>query len=191
MNKVTLPQQDTLILVDGMAALMTFDDSHVFTLHCQEGYAEVASLITEGKLEVKGYKFIVLLVGRADLWETDKSFKVGVNACHEVIRDRNKYAIILFAATLPSPGDAVRIIRTASYRNGFLSQFACDHMGIEFTKPGKYLMKVRGGPDLEFFDEFNNLNQDGLDQIRRALEAKFRCAKLRLKYESLIGRTEG
>ena len=56
-------------------------------------------------------------------------------------------------------------------------QLAHDAEWLEFSKPGKQLLMGRG-PALEYYDEYNNLNDAGLDVIRRGIEAKLRCAKV-------------
>ena len=184
MRKQDIGGNATLLIVDAMAAKLTFENGDVFSLHSQEGFQEVGTLIKEEKLRVRKYKFIVLLFGRADLWEPDPTFKRAVSMCLEIIKDHNPKAIVVLTATLPSPGDAGKIIRTAKYRNSYLSRIAGDQLHLEFTRPGKQLIELHG-PSLEFYDAFNNLNDEGLDTIRRALEAKFTCAKLACKYKEL------
>ena len=111
------------------------------------------------------------------MWENDKHFKMSVNSCTDLIHKQNPGAVVVYTATLPSPGDKLSTIRTAGYRNGYLSQLAHDAPWLEFSCPGKQLLATRG-PVKEFFDEFDMLNDAGLDVVRRGLEAKIRCAKL-------------
>ena len=157
------------------------DKANTFVLQLQEGFAEVTTLIKEDKLDITQYNCMVLMMGRADLWEDDKTFKTGVKLCLAEIRKVKADMLVVLTATLPSPGDPVRIIRTAKFRNQFLSRMAADDNLLEFSRPGKHLLQM-GGPDAKLFDEFNNLNKDGLDLVRRALEAKFVCAKLEVKF---------
>ena len=134
--------QQTLLIVDAMASRLTFEEGNVFSLHSQEGYQEVANLIKESKLNICNYKFIVLLFGRADLWESDPAFKKAVHCCLETIREHNDKAIVVLSATLPSPGDPGRIIRTAKYRNSYLSRIAGEGVRFEFTRPGRQLLET-------------------------------------------------
>ena len=178
-----------LVVADGIAGNLMLDQGTVFTLQLQEGFNEVATLIDEGKLSVGRFKVIVLLMGRADLWEVDKEFKRAVDRCFESIRSRNSFCSVVLTATLPSPGDTLRVVRTASYRNGYLSQLAHDSERLEFSKPGKQLLATRG-PSLDYYDEFNNLNDMGLDVVRRGIEAKLRCAKILDKVQLRTGRRD-
>ena len=176
-----------LVVADGIAGNLMLDRATVFTLQLQEGFNEVAVLIEQGKLAVDRYKVILLLMGRADLWEVDKEFKKAVERCLQAIQSKNGFCSVVLTATLPSPRDTLRVVRTASYRNGYLSQLAHDSDKLEFSKPGKQLLAVRG-PRIEFFDEFNNLNDMGLDVVRRGIEAKVRCAKIFEKVAARSGR---
>ena len=67
-------QLDTLVIVDAIAANLMVDGGTVISLHPQEGFAELAILINNGKLCVTGFKFIVLLCGRSDLWAAEADF---------------------------------------------------------------------------------------------------------------------
>ena len=178
-----------LIIADGMAGNLMMDHATVFTLQMQEGYSEVATLLRERKLSVSRFKVIVLLLGRADLWEADHRFKLGVNRCLAEIRSSNTLCSVVLTATIPSPSDMLTVVRTATYRNGYLSQLAHDSEWLEFAKPGKQLL-VGKGPAVEFFDEFNNLNDNGLDVVRRGIEAKLRCAKVFEKVSARTGRRD-
>ena len=172
-----------------MAALFNMEGAVVFGLHSQEGYSEVGTLVRQNKVTITGFQFIILLCGRGDLWETDRVFKQGVDSCLAEIRKLNEKAIVVLTATLPSPGDGIRVRNTAAYRNGYLSQVAQDGFRLEFAKPGKNLLHPRGIIQ-DLFDDFNNLNSDGLDVVRRAIEAKFRCAKLVRKFRLLESRRD-
>ena len=153
------------------------DDTTVFTLQLQEGFADVTTLIREDKLSIERFAVIILLCGRADFWENDRTFKYSVQTCLDEIHSRNPTAITVLTATLPGLGDNIRVVRTAGYRNGYLSQLAHEASWLEFSKPGKQLLTPRG-PAEDFYDEFYNLNDAGLDVVRRGIEAKVRCAKL-------------
>ena len=115
---------EILIIADGIAGNLMLDSATVFTLQLQEGFREVSILIQEGKLSVSRFNVIVLLLGRADLWELDRDFKRHVQICIDSIKNANVFATLVLTATLPSPGDTMKVVRTANYRNGHLSQMA-------------------------------------------------------------------
>ena len=95
-------QNDILMIMEQMATGIQFDRAMVFPLKAQEGFKEVSRLIKTRKLEVCNYRFIVMLCGRADLWDTFKSFTQNIATCVEQIREQNSLAIIVFTAVLPS-----------------------------------------------------------------------------------------
>ena len=188
-RNVILNTAELLIVADGVAGNLMMDHTTVFTLQLQEGFAEVATLIRDKKLSVTRYKVIILLMGRADLWEADHKFKLEVNKCLAEIRQCNTQCSVVLTATLPNPSDTLRVVRTATYRNGYLSQLAHESEWLEFSKPGKQLL-VGKGAAVEFFDEYNNLNDAGLDVVRRGIEAKLRCAKVLEKVNVRSGRRD-
>ena len=180
---------DTLIIVDEMARKLKFPSTSVFVLKTQEGLKEVCELISSEKLDVRKYRFVVLLCGRADLWELFKSFTNNIVDCLRVIRNRNKLAIIVLTAALPVPGDDRRIINNSGMRNHFMSQMAMEALRLEFSKPGKHLIQF-GRVDQKFFNERNELSDQGLDLVSFALLAKFKCTKLRNLYLMLQNQQE-
>ena len=166
-----------LVVADAMACNLMLDRATVFTLPLQDGFAEVTTMLRNRKLSVSRFEVVVLLIGRGDLWEPDHKFKLEVNKCIAEVRQLNARCTLVLTATLPNPSDTLRVVRTAVYRNGYLSQLAHDAEWLEFSKPGKQLLVGRG-PALEYYDEYNNLNDAGLDVVRRGIEAKLRCAKI-------------
>ena len=174
--------QEILVIVEHIAKDFTFPGADVFLLQAQDGFAEVAESIKTSQIKISGYKVIILLLGRADLWAPDRDFRVGVASCLQAIRNLNKNAIIMFTAVIPVPGDTPEVKRTSGYRHGYLAFLAGDANKLEFAKPGKHLLN-RGSAIASFFDSFGNLTERGLDQVRRGIEAKSRCASVLKKYE--------
>ena len=174
-------KSDTLIFVDSVAAGFQFEKSTVIVLHLQEGFKEVLNVVAIKGIHLHDYKFIVLMCGRGDLWSPDWDFRRDVAYCLNGIRDVNGEACIVLTATLPVLTDSFAVVNTREYRRGYLSQLAGVTQKIEFSRPGKFLRNVKGCiPD--YYDEFNNLNDAGNEMIRRGLEAKFRCAGLRKRF---------
>ena len=63
-----------LIFVDGLAAALSFENARIIFLNKQEGYPELATKISQGTYPVDGYRVVILLIGRSDVWEPDKVF---------------------------------------------------------------------------------------------------------------------
>ena len=171
-----------LLIVDAMASGLTFNKGNIFALHLQEGFKQVGDLIVNKRLQIVNYKFLVLMCRRADLWDLNTQLKQDLAYCINAIRNVNNAAIVVLTATLPQPTDQPNLIKMASYHNRYMSQLAADGQRLEFSRPGKHLLQL-GKCMLDFFDEYHNLNEKGLDMIRRGLEAKFHCAKLQQKFE--------
>ena len=150
----------------------------------QDGFKEVGDIIR--KLDgFDRYKIVVLLIGRADLWETDQEFRTSVSFCLQAIRDKSPFMVILFCAVLPSPRDTPQLKRTAGFRHGYLANLSAEANLLDFSKPGKFLLH-NGQVILDYFDPYGNLNERGLDQVRRALQAKIRCAALFKKFQDAV-----
>ena len=175
-----LREVDTLVVVDSMALGLKLFRGKVFQLTSTEGYRATAELMVNGKLLVNDYKFIVLLVGRADLAESDREFRSAVGFCLQTIRELNGDAIVMLCAVLPSPQDSRRNIKIINERNGYLSMLASEDNELQFAKPGKGLF-VYGGPAPVFYNDIGGLNPAGLELVKFGLENKFRCASLRAR----------
>ena len=168
---------DILLIADCASSNIMMSNASVFALKRNKGYNEVAKFISTDQLIVRYFKFVILLCGRADLRERDEVFKRGIHGCIQVIKERNPKAIILLTATIPNPVDDKNMVKNANYRAGYMSRLTESDSKLEFARPGKRLLKP-GGVIREYFDEFNNLNTEGLVQIRRGLNGKFACAQL-------------
>lgn len=76
---------DTLVIVGAMAGNLQVNKATVLVIGPQDGFSEVGYMILTDELKVDNYKFIVLLIGRADLWDTMRYFKQHVGDCLQVI----------------------------------------------------------------------------------------------------------
>ena len=173
--------EDTLIIAESSAANLKVFRAITFPLHPQDGFTEVGQLIRNGTITLDNYRFIVLLFGRADLWEVLKEFKDKVADCLRALRDASPEAVVLVTSTLPAPTDDFRIPSRVGMRNNYLSLLADESAKVEFAKPGKALI-CSGRVSQAFFDGKGNLNQAGLELVRHGLENKFRCGHLRAKF---------
>ena len=157
-------------------------NTEIFTLHAQDGFKEVGTMVESNEIQCKDFKIIILLMGRADLWDSDANFGAGIASCLQAIRNVNPLCFIMFTAIIPVPGDKMPLRRTAGYRHGYMSYLAGKALRLEFSRPGKFLLQ-RGEAIPEYYDAGNNLNGMGLDLITRGLEAKVKCAGIFKKFE--------
>ena len=176
---------DILLIIENIAADIVMPNSRVFALKRNEGLLQIAKMLEVGRVDIKPYKFIVLLCGKTDLKEPNAVFKEGLHKVLKLIDDQNPFAITVLTAALPMPGDSKFSIRTSGYRSGYMARLAEELDRVEFSKPGKRLLKP-GGVILEYFDHFGNLNVKGSEQVSKGLVAKFTCAKLQQKYQDLL-----
>ena len=82
------------IVVDGLAADLSFEDARILFLSKAEGYGELAVKLEARALSVQGFKIVILLLGRSEVWETDKLFLQNVERAIMAIRSQNEQAII-------------------------------------------------------------------------------------------------
>ena len=176
--QVTIRHADIFVFADVNATGLAVDNATVMVLKQQEGFTEVEEMIRKNKVVLSGYKVIVLLCGRADLWISDKFFEKSVLECILAIREVNKDAYVVLNATLPVVGERRSVIDTANFRAGLLSRLAAKTEKLEFSKPGRRLIRKPGGAIKEYFDPGNMLTGDGLAQVKRGIEAKIHCARL-------------
>ena len=179
---MTFHKHDVFIFTEYMASRLQVDGATVFLLRQQEGFKEVFELIKNGKIELQGFKIVILLMGRADLWISDDLFEEFLYKSIAVIREKFPRVITVLAATLPAPGDTRPTINTANYRSGMMARLAARQAQLEFTKPGKRLIRRPGGAIKEYFDAEGHLNEEGARQVGLGLVAKIDCAHLREKF---------
>ena len=176
---------EIFIFVENMAANLVLSKATTHALHSQDGFQEIADLITKGICNISNFNVIILLLGRADLWSSDRVFRTSLAACLAAIRKVNLHAFIVMCAIIPAPGDTLDLRKTAGYRHGYMSYLAGDSNRLEFSKPGKHLLQ--GGSAIKhFYDGEACLTERGLDIIARALEAKIRCASVFRKFDELL-----
>ena len=136
---------DILVIVDSFAGNFVMAQTSVFMLNRKEGLQSVAQLLESGRLDIRLYKFVVLLCGKADLMETDEVFKEGLHRVLRVIKQINSKAIVVLTAVLLVPSDSRAVIKISGYRAGYMSRLAELEVKLEFSCPGKRLLKLGGG----------------------------------------------
>ena len=130
------------------------------------------------------YRIIILLIGRSDIWESDKRFFQGVEDVVKAIDSQNDKCIIVLGAMLPGLRDSRPMINTFTFRNDKLAARCIGNVRLEHARPGRHLIGPKG-PIPEYYDGFGNINELRGDVIARALERKIYSAKLFNKYEEL------
>ena len=173
--------KNILIITEDMVDNLSVRKSSVVKMHAQDGFQEVGDTIKQDIINIVDVDLLILLIGRADLWQGDNSFRLGVAHCLESIRVVNKKCIVMFAAIIPTPGDTLPVKRTAAYRHGYLSHLAGKTDKLEFCKPGKNLL-CGGVAIKDYFDANGHLNEMGSDIVTRGIEAKINCAGLLTKH---------
>ena len=153
-----------------------------FRLHAQEGFNEVAQLIAQHKVKIDNYKFLILLFGRADLWDNEREYRMAVANCLTKIRRKNEEVIVILNAPLPIPNDTRKNIKTFGLRNNYLALLTDESIKLEFLKPGRALICARG-PSMAFYEDNGNLNAAGLQLVKNGIESTFRRGHLRRKFQ--------
>ena len=175
---VTITRNDIIAFVDPLAKGFRAQSTAVFTMRPQEGFKELGEILRLGKVNISGFKIVALLIGRADLWIDNTRFENSLQHCISAIQDLNPKAIILLAATLPGPGDPRALIDTSNYRSVVMARLAAKYAKLEFSKPGKRLIRKPGGAIKEFYDENRCLTAQGLLQVQKCFEAKITYGKI-------------
>ena len=169
-----IQDRSIVVFIDGLAAGFVFEDARVYLFSKAEGYPELALKLHRKEISVRGYKLIVVLLGRADVWDTDRKFFEAVDKVVKEIYNQNEKAIIVLGASLPLIADSKTMVNTFVFRN---DKFAARSPRLEHARPGKQLLG-QGGPIADYYDEYGNLNELGSDVISRALERKIFSAKI-------------
>ena len=175
---------DTLVVADEIVGGFRMPGAEVFTLGSNDGFGKILALLRLERLKVQGFKFVVFLCGKLDLLETNRCFNESVLGVVEWFQANAPTVLLVFTASVPLPTDTRFQIKMSSYRAGRLSRLAEEFSNVEFSRPGKRLLKP-GGVVPECYDETGRVNCFGLLQLQKGLEAKFTCAQLRQKQMEL------
>ena len=183
-NALPTRERQILIVVDGLAGYLSFENARILFMRQNEGFHHLAAQVTQGQVSVKGFKIIILLIGRGDVWETDRRYFDGVEQVIKVIHTQNDNCIIVLGATLPSTLDSKPMVRSFTFRNDKLAARCTAEEFLEHARPGKHLLGNRGPIDA-YYDGDGNINDLGGDVIARALERKIYSAKLLQRWETI------
>ena len=148
---------DTLVIVDEAAKEFWFKGAEIFVLLEGDGIGKALALFRAGVLKAEHFKFVVLLGGKADLLESDRYFWESLFGLIEWFEGNRPTALLILMAGLPLPTDSQFQVRMTGYRAGFISRIAEEKINVEFSRPGKRLLKP-GGIILEFYDQQGYLN---------------------------------
>ena len=175
--------REIVIISDGLAGQLSFENARILYLNDNEGFHHLARKLQDKSLSVLGFKVVILLIGRGDVWETDSRFFRGVEATIREVKNQNERAILVLGATLPSTGDTRPMVRSFTFRNDKLAARCTADPRLEHARPGKHLLGPRG-PVEDYYDGDGNINELGSDVIARMLERKLFSARLFQRWEN-------
>ena len=136
-----------LIVVDGLAGYLSFENARIMFMQQNEGFHQLAAQLDHGELSVAGFRIVILLIGRGDVWETDRRYFDGVERVINVIHTQNERCIIVLGATLPSTLDSKPMVRSFTFRNDKLVARCTADEFLEHARPGKHLLGNHGPID--------------------------------------------
>ena len=170
--------------MDGLAAGFSFQGASVIVMKKNEGFGRLAMLLKDGIISVRGYKAVFILLGQGEVWDTDKNYFSARENCLMEIEKQDDKILIILGASLPSINDSRPMVGTFVFRNDKMAVRCGRANNLEHARPGKNLLTA-GGPIPDYFDEYGNLNESGLDVIGRAIEHKLDSLKVLLKIQNL------
>ena len=95
-----------LIVVDGLAGHLSYENARVIFMPHTEGYHHLAQKLNNGTYSVRGYKIVVLLIGRGEVWDTDRRYFARVEATIQAVKNQDEQCILVLGATLPLTADS-------------------------------------------------------------------------------------
>ena len=152
-----------------------------------EGFAEITQRIRDGSIPLKGYRFIVFMIGRADLVDSESLFRIKVSECIKEVEDRNPTGLVLLCGLLPTMGESREMVKLVLNKNDVLRNLCSNSNLREFGKPGKQLLAGNAACKF-FYDDWGKLNDEGYDQLRDAICHKFNAAQLRKRSDQIYAR---
>ena len=171
------PGHELLIVVDGLAGHLSFDNARIALLRKNEDFRHFVQQVKDGSLSVAGHKIIILLIGRGDIWDTDRQYFQGVEEVIRVIQNQNGCCILVLGATLPLTEASRPMVQSFTFRNDKLATRCTRETRLEHARPGKHLLGPHGLIEA-YYDGDGNINDLGGDVIAKALERKIFSARL-------------
>ena len=181
---MTSGDREIVIIVDGLAGQLRFENARILYLAENEGYHDLARKLDTDNLSVTGFKIVIVLVGRGDVWDTDHRYFKGVESIIRAVKNQNKKAVLMLGATLPSTADSCPMVNSFTFRNDKLAARCNKDPLLEHANPGKHLLGPRG-PVEAYYDGDGNINELGGDVIAMALEQKIFSTRLFQRCEGL------
>ena len=176
-------EREIIIVIDGLAGQFSFENAQILYLAANEGYYDLARKLQNKSLSVSGFKIIILLIGRGEVWDTDHRYFKGVEEAVKEVKNQNEKAIIVLGATLPSTADSRPMVNSFTFRNDKLASRCTQDERLEHARPGKHLLGSRG-PVEAYYDSDGNINELGGMSSPELWNEKF----LVLSYYSSVGK---
>ena len=174
---------DILMICDSTAHRFRMDNCTTIVLDEYVGLDEIMQKIKPGlhggtlRHDISQFKLLILMIGRGDLNIPTISFRIKWYALMEIIRQYHPDVNVLITPPLSSPDDSVDMRVKAQERSEFLSYYAHDHLEIQFTRPQKeFWFEFR--PLELYYDNFGNLTELGIAEIRSQLNHKIELFRL-------------
>ena len=71
---------DKLIITDSLAAGFEYEFAEMVHLKKREGFGELLEMLKNNQFDLKKYKLVIFMLGRADIWDDEVLFRVTVQA---------------------------------------------------------------------------------------------------------------
>ena len=171
-------QNEIIMICDPKAWRFEMDNCTTKILQPNVGFMELGLMIHpemesahDFGYDFSQFKLVILMMGRADLNIPTVAFKMRWYFLMEVIQEFYPQVTCLIAPSLSTPADNDLEKAKADYRSIFLSYYAHDYMKMEFTRPERNFGLVEM-PIEHFYDEYGNLTELGVSEIRSNLLQK-------------------
>ena len=174
---------EILMICDSTAHRFTMENCQAIVLEEDVGLEELLHMINPGlhggtlSHDISQFKLLILMIGGGDFNIPTILFRIKWYALMEIIRQFHPDVNVLVTPPLSSPDDSVDMRVKAEERSEFLSYYAHDHLQVQFTRPQEeFWFKLR--PTELYFDNFGNLTELGLAEIRSQLIHKIALFRL-------------
>ena len=156
---------------------LTVPGSHLYVVSKGEGFLDLRNLITSGRLLIRGYKVMVILLGRVDVLDWQSSINQKLQALVEAIHAREPGLAVCFATPPPWPQDSVRVTSKLFRAGAVIKAFCKGHGLLHFTRACADLT-WRGGTNTMLINSLG-LTKFGYLTVQRALANKICTGELR------------
>ena len=157
-----------------------FPAAHFHLVSKSTGFFELSRQVSSGSLLIKGYKIIILLIGRGDVLDRSAQVTQRLQSLLDAVARVDAGIKVIVTTPLPWPTDEERITRKLFRTGAVLKAFCKGKSQVSFSKITQCLTNQHG-IDSSMITR-RGLTTPAKQILSKHFSGKISCEQLRLRY---------